>query len=194
VHGTYAKTANQRLSYYRWCWLLPKSRPVPKKGPKKPTRFFLLLSSKAIKKISLVFLGPFWGQGVKCQNAVFWHSESPQTHNTRTATHCRHYIAQCFSLGVRWRRLGKVACCSEKPGWAHDTAKMEVSGGNGTWDAAGGHFSGTSPPRVARSYPPFVTQRNLLNQATRKSQYVPKRKAYLPRLPCCALDEGFKGP
>jgi hypothetical protein len=45
-------------------------------------------------------------------------------------------------------------------------------------------------------YPPFVTQRNLLNlnQATRKSQYVPKRKAYLLLLPCCALDEGFKGP
>ena len=90
--------------------------------------------------------------------------------------------------------MWEVACISEKPGWAHDTAKTEVSGGNGTWDAAGGHFHGTWPPRVARSYPPFVTQRNLLNQATRKSQYVPKRKAYLLLLPCCALDEGFKGP
>jgi hypothetical protein len=59
---------------------------------------------------------------------------------------------------------------------------------------AGGHLNGTWPPRVARSYPPFVTQRNVLNQATRKSQYVPKRKAYLLLLPCCALDEGFKGP
>ena len=73
----------------------------------------------------------------------------------------------------------EVACCSEKPGWTHDTAKTEVSGRNGTWDAAGGHFNGTWPHRVARSYPPFVTQRNLLNQATRKSQYVPKCKAYL---------------
>jgi hypothetical protein len=67
------------------------------------------------------------------------------------------------------------------------------SGGNGTWDAAGGHVYGTWPPRVARSYPPFATQRNLLNQTTRKSQYVPKRKAYLLLLPRCALDEGFKG-
>jgi hypothetical protein len=48
------------------------------------------------------------------------------------------------------------------------TPPKEVSGGNGTWDAAGGHFNGTWPPRVARSYPPFVAQRNLLNQATRK--------------------------
>jgi hypothetical protein len=92
--------------------------------------------------------------------------------------------------GVVW----EVACCSEKPGWAHDTAKTEVSGGNGPWDAAGGHFNGTWPPRVARSYPPFATQQNVLNQATRKSQYVPKRKAYLLLLPCCALDErGFQG-
>jgi hypothetical protein len=45
-----------------------------------------------------------------------------------------------------------------------------------------------------RSYPPFVTQRDLLNQATQKSQYVPKRKAYLLLLPFCAFDEGFKGP
>jgi hypothetical protein len=95
--------------------------------------------------------------------------------------------------GVVW----EVACCSEKSGWAHDTAKTEVSSAGtalGTWDAAAGHFNGTWPPRVASSYPPFVTQRNLLNQTTRKSQYVPKRKAYLLRLPCCALDEGFKGP
>jgi hypothetical protein len=52
-------------------------------------------------------------------------------------------------------------------------------------------------PRVARSYPPFVTQRTLLNQATRKSQYVPmthKRKACLLPLPFCAFDDGFKGP
>ena len=35
--------------------------------------------------------------------------------------------------------------------------KTEVSGGNGPWDADGGHFHGTWPPRVARSYPPFVT-------------------------------------
>jgi hypothetical protein len=34
--------------------------------------------------------------------------------------------------GVVW----EVACSSEKPEWAHDTAKTEVSGGNGTWDAA----------------------------------------------------------
>jgi hypothetical protein len=92
--------------------------------------------------------------------------------------------------GVVW----EVACCSKKPGWAHDTAKTQVSGRNGTWDAAGGHFNGTWPPRIARSYPPPVTQRNLLNQATRKNQYVPKRKAYLLLLPFCASDEGFKGP
>jgi hypothetical protein len=64
VHGTYAyaKTANQRLSYCGWCWLLPKG-----------------------------------------QNARFGIRNHPNTHNTRTATHCRHHIAQCYSLGVRWR-------------------------------------------------------------------------------------------
>jgi hypothetical protein len=34
VHGTYAKTANQRLSYCRWCWLLPTTPQMPK--PKTP--------------------------------------------------------------------------------------------------------------------------------------------------------------
>jgi hypothetical protein len=34
----------------------------------------------------------------------------------------------------------------------------------------------------------------MYNQATRKGQYVPKRKAYLLLSPCCAFDEGFKGP
>jgi hypothetical protein len=57
-----------------------------------------------------------------------------------------------FAGAVVW----EVACSSEKPEWAHDTAKTEVSGANGTWDAAGGHLNGTWPPRVARSYPPFV--------------------------------------
>ena len=32
VHGTYAKTANQRLSYCRWCWLLPRTPQMPKRG------------------------------------------------------------------------------------------------------------------------------------------------------------------
>ena len=90
---------------HTWCTYM--SRPVPKKGPKKPTRFFLLLSSKAIKKFSLVFLGPFWGQGVKCQNAVFWHSESPQTHNTRNATHCRHHMRPVFLPGSSLASFGK---------------------------------------------------------------------------------------
>jgi hypothetical protein len=68
VHGTYAKAANQRLSYCRWCWLLPK-----------------------------------------CQNAVFWHwhSESPQTHNTRTATHCRHHDRPVFLPGSSLASFGK---------------------------------------------------------------------------------------
>lgn len=83
------------------------------------------------------------------------------------------------SVNTPWEFAGvvwEVACSSEKPEWAHDTAKTEVSGGNGTWDAAGGHLNGTWPPRVARSYPPFVNQRNLLNQATQKSQYMPNAK------------------
>jgi hypothetical protein len=46
------------------------------------------------------------GYSPKMPKRTFWHSESPQTHNTRTGTHCRHHIAQCYSLGVRWRRLG----------------------------------------------------------------------------------------
>jgi hypothetical protein len=45
---------------------------------------------------------------------------------------------------------------------------------------------------LTRRSPP--NEMNLLNQATRKNQYVPKRKAYLLLLPCCAFDGGFKGP
>ena len=91
--------------------------------------------------------------------------------------------------GVVW----EVACSSEKPEWAHNTAKTEASGGNGPWDAAGGHLNGTWPPRVARSYPPLVTQRKLLNQATQKSQYICQTQSiFTPLIPCCALDEGFQ--
>jgi hypothetical protein len=101
VHGTYAKTANQRLSYCRWCWLLPK-----------------------------------------CQNARFGNRNHPKhtTHELqRTAGTTSPSVTRWEFAGVVW----EVACCSEKPGWAHDTAKTEVSGKNGTWDAAGGHFNGT---------------------------------------------------
>jgi hypothetical protein len=120
-----------------------------------------------------------------------------RNHPKHTTHELQHTAGTTSPSATPWEFAGvvwEVACCSEKPGWAHDTAKTEVSGRNGTWDAAGGHFNGTWPPRVARSYPPFVTQRNLLNQATRKSQYVPKRKTYLLLLPFCAFDEGFKVP
>ena len=91
--------------------------------------------------------------------------------------------------GVVW----EVACSSEKPEWAHDTAKTEVSGGNGTWDAAGGHLNGTWPPRVARSFLPAVRKptKPAKSSDAKKSIYA-KRKAYLLLLPCCALDEGFQ--
>jgi hypothetical protein len=146
VHGTYANTANQRLSYCRcrWCWLLPK-----------------------------------------CQNAACWHLAfgiTLNTQHTNCNALCRHHIAQCYPLGGRWRCLGSCLLLGEtRMGPRH--RQNGGSGRNGTWDAAGGHFNGTWPPRVARSYPPFVTQRTLLNQATRKSQYMPKRKAYLLLLP-----------
>jgi hypothetical protein len=122
---------------------------------------------------------------------------TPNTQHTNELQ-LQHTAGTTSSSVTPWEFAGvvwEVACCSEKPGWAHDTAGQ--NGGqrrNGTWDAVGGHFHGTWPPRVARSYPLFVTQRNLLNQVTRKSQYMPKRKAYLLLLPCCALDEGLKGP
>jgi hypothetical protein len=154
VHGTYAKTANKRLSYCRWRWLLPRTPQMPKRGV-----------------------------------LAFGITPKPATHELQPTTGTTSpRVTPWEFAGVVW----EVACSSEKPEWAHDTAKTEISGGNGTWDAAGGHLNGTWPPRVARSYPPFVTQRNLLNEATRKSQYVPKRKAYLLLLPCCALDEGFQ--
>jgi hypothetical protein len=55
------------------------------------------------------------------------------------------------------------------------------------------HVASSEGRALLPTVPPFVTQRNLLNQATRKSQYMPKRKAYFLLLPCCALDEGFQG-
>jgi hypothetical protein len=123
-----------------------------------------------------------------------------RNHPKHTTTHELHHTAGTTSPSVTpWEFAGvvwEVACCSwrNQDGPTTPTApKTEVSGGNGTWDAAGGHLNGTWPPRVARSYPPFVTQRNLLNQATQKSQYVPKRKAHLLFLPFCAFDEGFQG-
>jgi hypothetical protein len=137
-------------------------------------------SKSAIKLLQMALATPHYSP--KSQNAAFWHSESPQTHNTRTATHCRHHIAQCYPLGVRWRRVGSRLLLGEtRMGPQHRQNGGQRAAGTtlGTWDAAGGHFHGTWPPRVARSYPPFVTQQNLPNQTTRKSQYVPKRKAYL---------------
>jgi hypothetical protein len=89
-----------------------------------------------------------WGATPQMPKCAFWHSESPLTHNTRTATHCRHHIAQCHSLlgAARWRRLGRASPAAQRNQneWAHDTAKTEVSGSrSGTWDAAGGRFNGT---------------------------------------------------
>jgi hypothetical protein len=128
VHGTYAKTATQRLSYCRWFWLLPPCSPnakTPRFGirnhPKHTTHELQNTAGTTPPSVMHTPWGPAWE-----------------------------------FAGVVW----EVACSSEKPEWAHDTAKTEASGGNGTWDAAGGHFHGTWPPRVARSYPPFVTQRN----------------------------------
>jgi hypothetical protein len=56
----------------------------------------------------VVLATPPYSPNAKTRRFAFWHSESPQTHNTRTTTHCRHHIAQCYPLhvGVRWRRVG----------------------------------------------------------------------------------------
>jgi hypothetical protein len=90
VHGTYAKTANRRLRYCRWCWLLPKSKTL-------------------------------------CFDIRNHHK-----HTTHELQHTAGTISPSVSpweiAGVVW----EVACCSKKPGWAHDTTKTEVSGGNGT--------------------------------------------------------------
>jgi hypothetical protein len=45
---------------------------------------------------------------------------------------------------------------------------------------------------VARIYTPFITRRSLLNEATKISQNVYKRKAYLLVLPSCAFGGDFK--
>jgi hypothetical protein len=154
VHGTYAKTANQRLVIADGAGYSPNAKTL---------RF-----------------------GIRNHPKHTTH-ELQRTAGTTTSPS----VTPWEFAGVVW----EVACCSEKPGWAHDTAKTKAAAGTTLgWDAARGHFNGTWPPRVARSSPPFVTQRNLLNQATRKSKYVPKRKAYLLLLPFCAFDGGFKGP
>jgi hypothetical protein len=120
VHGTYAKTANQRLSHCRWCWLLPTTPQMPK------------------RRVLAFGITPNT-QHTNC--------------NTLPAPH-RPVLPPGSSLAScgKW----EVACCSEKPGWAHNTAKTEVSGGNGPWDAAGGHFHGTWPPPSGRALLPAV--------------------------------------
>ena len=126
---------------------------------------------------------------------AFGIAPNPKRHTTHELQHTAGTTSPSVTpwefAGVVW----EVACSSEKPGWAHDTAKTELSGGNGTWGAAGGHLNGTWPPRVARSYPPFVTQRNRLNKGRTKVNICRNAKhigsSYLP---CCALDEGFQGP
>jgi hypothetical protein len=102
------KTANQRLSYCRWCWLL-----------------------------------------LKCQNAAFWHSESPQTHNTRTASN---------ALPAPHRPVlppgSSLASCGKSPAARRNQdepttppkRRQRQERHLGRSDAAGGHFNGTRRP------------------------------------------------
>jgi hypothetical protein len=79
--------------------------------------------------------------------------------------------------------------------------RRSLSGGNGTWDLGRSWWSHQSSMARGLLGSRALTRRSSTNatcstknQATQKSQYVPKRKAFLPRLPFCAFDEGFKGP
>jgi hypothetical protein len=59
------------------------------------------------------------------------HTTRELQHTAGTTSH----IAQCYPLWEFAGGVWEVACCSEKPGWAHDTANTEVSGGHGPGDA-----------------------------------------------------------
>jgi hypothetical protein len=133
----------------------------PGPGPKAEQRLSRCMALTGKQQISDLVIADCAGYSPlppKCQNAAFWHSESPQTHNTtRTATHCRHHIAQCCPLGVRWRRVGSRLLLGPRQEWAHDTAKTEVSGA-GT--ALGTQLVITSMARGLRfrSLPPLRPQ------------------------------------
>jgi hypothetical protein len=129
VHGTYAKTANQRLSYCRWCWLLPTTPQMPK------------------RRVLAFGIAPNT-QRTNC--------------NTLPAPH-----RPVLPPGSSMASCGKSPAARRNQDGPTTPPKRNSAAGtalSGTWDAADGHLNGTWPPRVARSYPPFVTQRNLLNK------------------------------
>jgi hypothetical protein len=120
VHGTYAKTANQRLSYCRWCWLLPK-----------------------------------------CQNAAFWHSESPQTQHTN-----------CNALPAPHRPVllpgSSLALCRKSPTARRNQdgpttpPKRRSAAGTALAVAACAASSIKSPPRDPGD-PPYHSWRSLVH-------------------------------
>jgi hypothetical protein len=107
AHGTYAKTANHRLSYCRWCWLLPRTPQMPK------------------RRVLAFGIAP---------NPNTQHTNC----NTLPAPH-RPVLPPGSSLAS----CGKSPAARRNQNGPTTPPKTEVSGGNGTWDAAGGHFHGT---------------------------------------------------
>jgi hypothetical protein len=134
----------------------------------------LLKNSKsAIKLLQMVLASP------RMPKREFLRLNPPKhtTHELqRTAGTTPPSVTPWEFAGVVW----EIRLLLGETRWAHDTAKTEVSGRNGTWGAAGGDLRGHLAFSGRTLSTAFVAQRNLLNQATRKSQYVPERKAVYP--------------
>jgi hypothetical protein len=116
---------------------------------------------------------------------------TPQTHNTRTTTHCRRHIAQCYPLGVRWRRVGSRLQLGETrmgPQHRQNGGQRRERHLGRSWRSLEWHVASSGRallPAVRKPTKPAKSS------DAKKSIYA-KREAYLLLLPCCALDEGFQ--
>jgi hypothetical protein len=123
-------------------------------------------SKSAIKLLQMVLATPHYPPNAKTPRFGLRNRPKRTPHELQhTAGTTSPSVSPWLFAGAVW----EVACSSEKPRWAHDTAKTELSGGNGTWDAAGGHLNGTRGLLRSRALTRrSSTQRNLLNKGDAK--------------------------
>jgi hypothetical protein len=134
AHGTYAKTANQRLSYCRWCWILPRTPQMPKR-----------------------------------RVLAFGNTPNTQHTNCNTLPAAPHRPVLPPGSSLVSCRTSPAARRNQNGPTTPPKRRSAAGTALGAQLAAGGHFHGTWPPWVARSYPPFVTQRKSICAETQST-------------------------